>query len=116
MLYQLSYASTGKPSKNIAQATRIASNLILPGKTIARSPLTSSHRVLAVPYYTANPAFSSNAVSLFGLLLDRSSRRFRGRFRRRLRKLGIRQLQVVVHFREVDDKRGARAGLTYRER
>src|ERR1700733_3916029 len=115
MLYQLSYASTGKPSKIITQAIKLQATFCPPQNhcQIATSPPTSSTSS-ALLYSESH--FLSYLVCLFRLFLRRRCGCLRGRFRRRLRKLAVGQLQIMMHFREPDDEGRAGSGLSHGKR
>src|ERR1700733_6230194 len=115
MLYQLSYASTGKPSKIITQAIKLQATFCWRQnhcQTTTYRVCPSTSRALSYSY----SHFSSITVSLLRLALRGRRRRIRGWLRRRLRKLRVRQLHVVLHFSEVNHKRRAAAGLAHRKR
>ena len=115
MLYQLSYASNGKPSKIITQAIKLQATFYPPQN---HCQIATYHRILSTSraLLYSHSRFSSIPVSLFRPLLRRRGWRFRWRFRRRLRKLAVRQLQIMMHLRETDNESRARARLPHGER
>jgi hypothetical protein len=62
MLYQLSYASTGKPSEIIIQAIKLQAGFQAHRKTIASRALIRSSCCLGVSHYTAIDADLVNSI------------------------------------------------------